>query len=121
VKQYGKFIATVFFAAVTAIVAALVDDRVDAGEWINVALAAGTTISVLGAGELPAGIWKHTKTIVTGAMAGLTLLVSFVSDGGYITTTEWLQVGLAVAATFGVAFTPGPKVEPVNYGEHAAP
>lgn len=120
-KNYLKFATQVFFAAVAALVPALIDDHIDAAEWINAALAAGTAISVLGAGELPEGIWSHTKTIVSGAMAGLTLLVSYVSDGGQITTTEWVQVGLAAAAALGVAFMPGPKVYTADtYGKHAA-
>lgn len=114
--RYAKFIAQVFFAAIAALVAALVDDQVDAAEWINVAIVSLGAVSVLGAGELPSGVWAHTKTIVAGATAGLVLLVSFVSDGGYITTTEWLQVGLAVASTLGVAFAPGPKVVSVPRG-----
>jgi hypothetical protein len=108
--RYWKFAAQVFFAAVAALVAALTDDQVDAAEWINVFIIALGAINVLGAGNLPAGIWSYTKTIVSAATAAATLLVSFVSDGGYITQSEWLQIGLAAAAALGVAFMPGPKV-----------
>lgn len=110
-SKYGKFIAQVFFTAVGAVVAALVDDRIDAAEWINVAILTMGAISVLGAGEFTEGVWRHTKTIVSAATAALTLLASFVSDGGLITTSEWLQIALAAASVLGVAVTPGPKVQ----------
>ena len=109
-SKYGKFIAQVFFVAVSTLVAALVDDRVDASEWINVLIAVLGAVSVLGAGELPAGVWKHMKTIVAGASAAAMLAVSYVSDGWFISTTEWLQILLAVMAAVGVGFAPGPKV-----------
>jgi hypothetical protein len=108
--KYAKFVAQVFFAAVAALVAALVDDRVDAGEWINVVIITLGAVAVLGAGNLPAGVWAYTKTIVSAATAAATLMVAFVSDGWYITTTEWLQIALAAAAALGVSFAPGPKV-----------
>lgn len=109
-KQYGKFIAQIAFAALTALVAALVDDRVDAAEWINVLIVTLGAVGVLGAGNLPAGVWSRTKLYVSGATAAATLLVSFVSDGGYITSSEWIQVALAAMAALGVAFAPGPRV-----------
>jgi hypothetical protein len=120
-KQYGKFIAQVLAAALAALVAALADDRVDAAEWINVVIALGAAVSVLGAGNLPEGVWAYAKTIVSASMAGLTLLVSFLSDGGTITTSEWIQVLLAAAAAVGVYFAPGPRVYGADtYGSHAA-
>lgn len=109
-KKYGKFIAQVFFTAVAALIAALTDNHVDAAEWINVFIAALGSVAVLGAGNLPSGIWAYTKTIVSAATAAATLLVSFVSDGGTITGSEWLQVVLAAAAVLGVWAAPGPVV-----------
>jgi hypothetical protein len=111
VSRYLKFIAQVFATGVAAIVAASADNRVDAAEWINVLILTLGAVSVLGAGELPAGVWAHTKTIVAGVTAGAVLAVSYVSDGWYITTTEWLQIGLAVLAAIGIAVVPGPKVQ----------
>jgi len=112
-KLYLKFVVQVFFAAVAAVVAALVDDKVDAAEWINVFIVALGAVGVLGAGNLPDGVWRYTKTIVSGATAAATLLVSFVSDGGTITPSEWLQVALAAAAALGVLVAPGPLVTTV--------
>jgi hypothetical protein len=120
-KQYGKFIAQVVFAVLTAIVAALADDRVDVAEGINAAIVGFGAIAVLGAGNLPSGVWAYTKTIVSAATAALTLLVSFLSDGGHISTAEWVQVALAAAAAVGVYFAPAPRVYDADtYGQHAA-
>jgi hypothetical protein len=110
VRQYGKFLAQIVFAALTALVAAQVDNRVDAGEWINVLIVALGAVAVLGAGNLPSGVWAYTKTIVSGATAAATLLVAFLSDGGMVTGSEWIQVLLAAMAALGVAFAPAPKV-----------
>lgn len=113
-QRYLKFIAQVVMTAAVALVAALQDNRIDAAEWINVLIAAASAVAVLGGGELPAGVWAHTKTIVAAALAGLMLLASLVSDGGTITSSEWLQVALAVAGAVGVAVVKGPVVAPVS-------
>jgi hypothetical protein len=121
VTRYAKFIAQVFFTGVSMLVAALVDNRVDAGEWINVFVAMLRTVSVLGAGELPEGVWRWMKTYVSAATAAAVLAISYVTDGWYITTTEWLQIALAAAAALGVTFLPGPKVYTAEaYGKHSA-
>jgi hypothetical protein len=118
-RNYAKFIAQVVAAALAAAVAALADDVIDGSEWINVLIVSLGAISVAGAGELPQGIWAHTKTIVAAATAGAVFLQSAITDG--MTTSEWLQLGLAVMAALGVAFAPGPKVfDAEGYGRHAA-
>lgn len=113
-QRYLKFIVQVVFTAVSVLIAALADDTVDAAEWINVLIAALGAVAVLGAGNLPSGVWAYTKTIVAAATAAAILLVSFVSDGGSVTTSEWLQVLLAAGAAVGVAAVPGPRLEYVG-------
>jgi hypothetical protein len=109
-QRYLKFAAQIVVTALSVLVAALADDTVDAAEWINVLIAALGAVSVLGAGEVPETVWAHMKTYVAAATAGAVLLVSFVSDGGSITTSEWLQVALAAAGAIGVAAVKGPKL-----------
>jgi hypothetical protein len=109
-KKYGKFIAEVVIAAIVALIAFMQDDRVDAAEWILVIIAAARTVAVLGAGNLPAGVWAYTKSIVSAFIAGAGLLVAFVSDGGVITGSEWLQIIVMVAGTLGVVVAPAPRV-----------
>ena len=117
-NRYMKFVAQVVMTAAVVLVAALQDNRVDAAEWINVFIAMASAISVLGAGELPSGVWKYTKTIVAAALAGLMLLVSFVSDGGVVTGSEWLQVAIAAATAIGMTPLRAPVLVPA--GQHKA-
>jgi drug/metabolite transporter (DMT)-like permease len=116
VKTYGKFIAQVLATVVAAIVAALADNRLDTPEWINVVIVGLGAVAVLGAGNLPSGVWSHTKTIVAAATAGAVFLQSAISDG--ITGAEWLQLLLAVVGALGVFAAPGPKVALI--GRHEA-
>lgn len=116
-QRYMKFAAQVVMTAAVVLVAALQDNRVDAAEWINVLIAAASAIAVLGAGELSVGIWRYTKVGVAALLAGLMLLASFVSDGGVITGSEWLQVLIAAAGAIGLLPIKGPVLSAV--GQHA--
>jgi predicted small integral membrane protein len=116
VSQYLKFFAQVFATALAALVAALYDDRVDFGEWLNAGVLALGAVAVLGAGDLPAGVWRYTKPIVAAASAVLVLWQSLASNG--MVPAEWIQLVLAALGALGVLAAPGPKVEQV--GRHAA-
>lgn len=116
-NQYLKFAAQVAATAVAALVAGLVDDRLDFTEWLNVGIMALGAIGVLGAGNLPAGVWRYTKAIVAATSAVLVLWQSLASGG--MTSSEWLQLAIAALGALGVLSVPGPMVEPV--GRHAAP
>jgi hypothetical protein len=78
-------------------------------DWTNVVITALGALAVLGAGELPAGVWAHTKIYVSAATAGAVVLSSLIS-AGHIGYGQWLQVAAAVTATFAVAIVPGPTV-----------
>jgi hypothetical protein len=118
-KRYMKFAAQIAASVLAAVVAALAgDNMVSNAEWINIAILALGAISVLGAGNLPSGVWKYTKLYVSAATAGLVVLASFLTDG--VTTTEWLQVGIAVLGALGVIAAPGPLVLPQPLGRHQA-
>lgn len=108
-NRYLKFLAEVLVAALAALVAGLADDVIDAPEWINVVIVALGAVAVLGGGELPAGVWAHTKTIVSAATAGAVLLQSLITDG--ITASEWSQIALAVVGAVLVSAVPGPVVQ----------
>jgi hypothetical protein len=117
-KVYAKFFLQLAVVAVSSLIAALVDDRVDAAEWILVLIAVGQAVSVLGAGNLPDGVWRHTKVIVAAALAGLSLLVAFVSDGGVITASEWMQVAVAALGAAGIPLFKGPVLSTVPGAQH---
>lgn len=116
-RKYGKFLAEVLVTAVVALIAAMQDNTVDAAEWILVAIAAARAIAVLGAGNLPAGVWHYTKAIVAAASAVLVLWQSLASAG--MTTSEWMQLAVAALGALGVYAVKGPVVE--STGRHAAP
>lgn len=114
-KNYLKFVAEVAAAIVAALIAALTDNTVGATEWINVVIVGLGAVAVLGAGNLPAGVWSYTKSIVAASTAVAVLLASLITDG--ITSSEWLQLALAAAGALGVGGLPGPVVERV--GRHS--
>jgi hypothetical protein len=112
VNRYLKFIAEIVFAILAAIVAANTDNVVDGSEWINVVIVALGAVAVLGAGNLPAGVWAYTKTIVAAATAAAVFLQSAITDG--VSTSEWLQLALAILGALGVAVVPGPRVRAIR-------
>lgn len=112
-RLYLKFAAQVFATLLAALVAALVDDRVDFTEWLNAGVMALGAVAVLGAGDLPAGVWRYTKPMVAAASAVLVLWQSLASGG--MTTSEWMQLALAALGALGVLAAPGPKVRPTDY------
>lgn len=109
-QLYLKFIAQVVATVVAGIIAALgSDNHVTSSEWVNVAILALGAIAVLGAGNLPAGVWAHTKLIVSAATAVVVLLQSYITDG--ITGQEWLQLLMGALGAIGVFAVKGPVVE----------
>ncbi len=117
-NQYLKFAAQVAATVLTAVAAALAGNgAIDLSESINIIIVGLGAVAVMGAGNLPSGIWAHTKTIVAGATAGAVFLQSAITDG--VSSAEWVQLIIAVAGAVGVFAVPGPQVERV--GRHAAP
>src|SRR5687768_12614249 len=101
-KIYSKAIAMVVMTVVSALVASLTDDVVSTAEWINVAILGFGAANVFTAPNVPYA--KYTKTVIAVLVAGLTALVSFLTNG--VTTAEWLQVLVAAAAAVGVYAAP---------------
>ncbi len=60
VEPYLKTIAHLLVTVMAAIIAASADDRIDSIEWVNTLILFLGTVSVLGAGNFPAGFWKRT-------------------------------------------------------------
>lgn len=107
-NRYAKFGAQVLATVLAAIIAGLVDDRLDFTEWLNVGVLALGSVGVLGAGNLPDGVWRYTKAIVAAASAVLVLWQSLASGG--MTTSEWLQLAVAALGALGVLAVKGPTV-----------
>lgn len=111
-SRFMKFIVQVVVSALSVLVIALSDERVDASEWNNVVIAVLGTLGVLLAGETLHGAWSHAKTIVAAGSAAAVALQSFLTDGG-VSGPEWIQVAVVALGVIATAIAPGPKVEPV--------
>jgi len=121
VNNYLKFAAQVGATVLAAVVALLngTDHQPGVSDWINVVIVALGSVAVLGAGNLPDGVWRHTKTIVAAATAVAVLLQSVVTDG--ISAAEWIQLALAALGALGVYAAKGPVVyDAAAVGRHAA-
>jgi uncharacterized membrane protein len=119
-RVYLKFAAQVLATVLVAVVALLNGtNHPGASDVVNVVIVALGAIAVLGAGNLPEGVWAHTKTIVAAATAVAVAIQSVVTDG--ISAAEWLQVGLAALGALGVYAAKGPVVyDAASVGRHAA-
>lgn len=107
--MYAKFVAQVVVTVLAAVVPLLNGtSHPNGSDWVNVAIIGLGAVAVLGAGELPAGVWRYTKTIVSAATAVAVLLQSLITDG--ISSAEWIQLALAAAGALGVIAAPGPQV-----------
>lgn len=109
-RNYLKFSAEVAATVIAAIAYALSgDDVISPVEGIHIVTLALGAVAVLGAGNLPAGVWAYTKSIVAAATAGAVFLESAVTDG--ISGSEWLGCVMAVLGAVGVYSVAGPVVQ----------
>ncbi len=120
VEPYLKTIAHLLVTVMAAIIAASADDRIDSIEWVNTLILFLGTVSVLGAGNFPAGIWKRTKAIVAAATAAAVVAHTLLSAGLSLGLTEYLQMGVAALGALGVYAVKGPQVVPVPRNKHEA-
>jgi peptidoglycan/LPS O-acetylase OafA/YrhL len=122
VNGYKKLAAQVLATVLAAVAAALAgDNHIDQSELVNIAILAFGAFAVAGAGDLPSGVWAHTKTYVAAATAALVFIQSALSDGGGITTAEWFQCAVAVLGVLGVASVAGPKVKAASVAGNGRP
>ena len=101
-SNYGKALAALFFAALTAASAALTDGSVTRVEWVQIVIAVVTTLGVVLVPIHPE--WTWTKTVVAALLAGLNVVVTFIANGA--TLSNWIEVALAVLTALGVAAAP---------------
>ncbi len=120
VEPYLKTIAHLLVTVMAAIIAASADDRIDSIEWVNTLILFLGTVSVLGAGNMPEGIWKRTKAIVAAATAAAVVAHTLLSAGLSLGLTEYLQMGVAALGALGVYAVKGPQVVPVPRNKHEA-
>lgn len=112
-KVYLKFGAQVLATVLAALATALFgDNRITTNEGVNILILALGSIAVLGAGNLPAGVWSYTKSIVAAATAAAVVLESALLTSG-VSPTEWVQIILAALGAVGVFAVRGPNVVPI--------
>lgn len=104
---YAKTVAAILATLFSAAIAALSGDSViSAQEWVNIAIAGTTAVSVLYVPNAPNA--PVAKAVVAAVSAVLTLLVNFIIGG--IDLSEGLQMALAFLGALGVyAFRNEPR------------
>ena len=108
-SNYKKFFAELAATVLAAIMPAIAGDgEFSTAEKINTLIIALGAVGVLGAGNLPEGVWKWMKGYVAAATAVAVVASSAFTDG--FTTAEIIQMVLAALATAGVVGLDGPKV-----------
>lgn len=113
IGHYAKSIVYIALAAVTFLVTGLSDDVLSLEEGINLGIIIAGAVGVYLIPNFPETVAKYAKTAVTFAVAFGVALLSFLTDG--VTTTEWLQIGIAALAAIGVYIVPNePQVEVVE-------
>jgi peptidoglycan/LPS O-acetylase OafA/YrhL len=101
--RYAKFLLAVAATIISGIVVAMTGDSIISNvEWVNIAISGVGALAVFAAPNVPGAM--YTKSILAGATAALTLLASFITDG--VTTSEWLQIAVAVMGALGVYAVP---------------
>lgn len=113
-QKYGKALAAVLFAALTAAYAALSgDNHIDPDEAINVFIALATAVGVY---VVPLDArWGWGKTAVAVVLSVLQVLTTVILGG--VGSNEWIMLALAALTALGVGVAParsdsGPAVEP---------
>jgi hypothetical protein len=101
-RRFGKAIAAVAVAGLTAVSSGLTDNAITDPERIQVAIAVTTAASVWLVPELPT--WPWIKTTLAMLLAGLNFAVTVI-DGG-VTGAEWVNIGLAVLGVVVIGAAP---------------
>jgi len=104
IGHYAKSITYIALAAVTFLVTALTDNTLSSEELLNLGVVVVGAVAVYLVPNLPEKAARFGKTIATFVTAALVATLSFLTDG--ISTTEWLQIGIAALAAIGVYIVP---------------
>lgn len=98
-------VGQILVAILAALVTALVDGKLDLADLLTAAVIGLGAIAVWLVPLLDVRWGTLTKAATSFLVAGLALLVSFVSDG-FVSPLEWLQVALAAFAAIGIGVGP---------------
>ena len=102
-RKYGKAIVAVIGAAATVGYGALSgDQRIEADEAVQIAIATATAVGVYLIPLAPQYPWA--KTAVAVVLGVLQVLATLIIGG--LDTNEWIALALATVTTLGVAVAP---------------
>lgn len=111
--EKGKaVIAWLYAVAVVAVPLFSGDHIPSATEWVQIAIAGVTALSVHIAPLIPEATW--TKSAIGAALAGLQVLVTAL-DGG-MDGNDWLTVAFAVLGALGIVLAPAQSSNGVAVG-----
>ncbi len=108
-RQYGKALAAALIAVVTAVHTMVSDEVITRTEWVQIAIAVVTAISVYLVPMLEYG-WM--KTAIAVILAALNVLVTLIDDG--VTSGDLVQVLLSALTVLLVAIAPARSDPPPN-------
>lgn len=111
IGNYSKSITYIALAAATFLVTALSDDVLALDEGINLGIVLLGAVGVYWVPNAPENVAKYAKSAIAFLTAGAIATLSFLTDG--VSTTEWLQIGVAALAGIGVTIIPNVKAKPV--------
>lgn len=100
--SYAKFVAAVVATVLSGLVAAMSDNVISGGEWINIAIAAVGACGIFASPNVPGS--RYTKAVLAVLTAVLTYLVSAISGG--VVPAEWLQIAAVALGALGVWAVP---------------
>lgn len=104
----AKFVAALIGAVAMALVSVLTDGRVTSEEWVQVAIAAVTALSVWVAANVPS--MPAAKSVVAALLAVLNLLVAYITNG--VSAQEWANLVVAALTAAGVYVVPNGLAPP---------
>lgn len=100
--RYGKAIAAAIAAALMVLSSAVTDGHVDAGEWVSIAIAGTTAVSVWLVPQLPSA--AGAKTAVAAVLAVLQVAAATIVDG--LSAADWVNLVIAALGVLGVLGAP---------------
>lgn len=101
IDKYGKSLVAALLAVVTAAHTYLADEVVTRQEWVQIAIAAVTAVSVW---LVPALDYRWMKTAVAALLAGLNVLATLIVDG--VTSADATEFVIAVLTVAAVGAAP---------------
>lgn len=100
---YAKAIVGAAMAAATTAISALADGSITGGEWATILVSFLVAVGAIWyVPNTPESVRKYGKAITSALVAGAGSAVIAFTDGGGVSTTEWITILIALAAGAGI-------------------